>query len=199
MIRLAFVLFFYAYTLFALDLREGDILFQETGGEQGKAIKLATKSRYTHAGIVFSYNDELMVLEAVGPVKKTKIKDFINRGINGHYVVKRLKNSQERLREEKIIQLKESGEKFIGLPYDIYFGWQNDRIYCTELVWKMYKEVLGIELGKLGKLKDFDLSSLTVRLLMFKRYGLKIPYNEPVIAPSTMFNSIELETVDVVN
>jgi hypothetical protein len=91
------------------------------------------------------------------------------------------------------------GDKYLGLPYDIYFGWQNDRIYCTELVWKIYKEILGIELGRLGKLKDFDLSSFTVRLLMFKRYGLKIPYDEPVIAPSTMFDSKELETVDTIN
>lgn len=197
--KFVLTLLFFSYSIFAFDFKEGDILFQETGSEQGKAIKLATKSRYTHVGIVLSYNDELMILEAVGPVKKTAIKDFIKRGKNYHYVVKRLKNSESRLTLEKIAGLKESGEKFLGLPYDIYFGWKNDKIYCTELVWKMYKEVLGIEIGKLGKLKDFDLSSLTVRLLMFKRYGLNIPYDEPVIAPSTMFNSTELETVDTVN
>ena len=186
-------------SVFSVDLKEGDILFQETGGEQGKAIKLATKSRYTHVGVVFDYKGELLVLEAVGPVKKTKLKDFINRGINKHYVIKRLKNAEDKLTNDNIVKLKEAGDKYLGLPYDIYFGWENDRIYCTELVWKIYKEILGIELGKLGKLKDFDLSSFTVRLLMFKRYGLKIPYDEPVIAPSTMFDSKELETVDTIN
>lgn len=185
--------------ILSVDLKEGDILFQETGGEQGKAIKLATKSRYTHVGVVLNYEGELLVLEAVGPVKKTKLKDFIGRGINKHYVIKRLKNAEDKLTDDNITKLKEEGDKYIGLPYDIYFGWQNDRIYCTELVWKMYKEVLGIELGRLGKLKDFDLSSFAVRLLMFKRYGLKIPYNEPVIAPSTMFDSKELETIETVN
>lgn len=186
-------------SVFSVDLKEGDILFQETGGEQGKAIKLATKSRYTHVGVVFDYKGELLVLEAVGPVKKTKLKDFINRGINKHYVIKRLKNAEDKLTNDNIVKLKEAGDKYLGLPYDIYFGWQNDRIYCTELVWKIYKEILGIELGRLGKLKDFDLSSFTVRLLMFKRYGLKIPYDEPVIAPSTMFDSKELETIDTIN
>ena len=186
-------------SVLSVDLKEGDILFQETGGEQGKAIKLATKSRYTHVGVVFDYKGELLVLEAVGPVKKTKLKDFINRGINKHYVVKRLKNAEDKLTIDNIVKLKEAGDKYLGLPYDIYFGWQNDRIYCTELVWKIYKEILGIELGRLGKLKDFDLSSFTVRLLMFKRYGLKIPYDEPVIAPSIMFDSKELETVDTIN
>lgn len=185
--------------ILSVDLKEGDILFQETGGEQGKAIKLATKSRYTHVGVVLNYAGELLVLEAVGPVKKTKLKDFIGRGINKHYVIKRLKNAEDKLTDDNITKLKEEGDKYIGLPYDIYFGWQNDRIYCTELVWKMYKEVLRIELGRLEKLKDFDLSSFAVRLLMFKRYGLKIPYNEPVIAPSTMFDSKELETIETVN
>jgi hypothetical protein len=149
--------------------------------------------------VVFDYKGELLVLEAVGPVKKTKLKDFINRGINKHYIIKRLKNAEDKLTNDNIVKLKEAGDKYLGLPYDIYFGWQNDRIYCTELVWKIYKEILGIELGRLGKLKDFDLSSFTVRLLMFKRYGLKIPYDEPVIAPSTMFDSKELETVDTIN
>lgn len=192
-------LLFISQSIFSFDLQEGDILFQETGSEQGKAIKLATKSRYTHAGIAFSYNGQMMILEAVGPVKKTSIQDFIKRGKNGHYVVKRLKNRETQLTKEKISELKKNGEKYLGLPYDIYFGWKDDRIYCTELIWKMYKEVLGIELGRLGKLKDFDLSSLSVRYLMFKRYGLNVPYNESVIAPSTMFDSKELETVETVN
>lgn len=36
------VLLLTIHSIFAVDLKEGDILFQETGGEQGKAIKLAT-------------------------------------------------------------------------------------------------------------------------------------------------------------
>lgn len=45
--------------------------------------------------------------------------------------------------------MKQIGEKFKGKPYDIYFEWSDDKIYCSELVWKIYKHALDIEIGQL--------------------------------------------------
>ncbi len=91
--------------------------------------------------------------------------------------------------------MKTAGEKFKGKNYDIYFEWSNDKIYCSELVWKIYKEAAGIEIGKLEKLSDFDLNSGVVKQIMKKRYGDNIPMNEKVISPAAMFNSEKLETI----
>lgn len=91
--------------------------------------------------------------------------------------------------------MKRYGESFLGKHYDIYFGWSDDRIYCTELIWKLYNKVTGKRLGELKTLKDFNLSSMQVQSLMKKRYGNKIPYSEPVISPVDMFESTELETI----
>ncbi|AVQ13162.1 Orthopoxovirus protein, PF05708 family [Leptospira santarosai] len=77
----------------------------------------------------------------------------------------------------------------------IYFGWNDELIYCTELVWKLYDRYTGIRLGELKTLKDFDLSSPAVQFLMKKRYGNRVPYSEPVISPVDMFHSSELITV----
>jgi len=63
----------------------------------------------------------------------------------------------------------------------------------------MYNKCLGIELGKLEKIKDFDLTHLYVKRIMKQRYGNKIPYNEPVISPESMFRSSELYTILNVN
>ena len=63
------------------------------------------------------------------------------------------------------------------------------------LIWKIYKKSLNIELGKLEKLRDFDLSDPYVKKLMKKRYGNKIPYNELVISPESMFKSDKLITI----
>ena len=30
--------------------------------------------------------------------------------------------------------------------YDLYFEWSDDKIYCSELVWKIYKNGADIEL-----------------------------------------------------
>jgi hypothetical protein len=180
-------------------LREGDIIFHESISEQATAIKHATKSRYTHVGIIFKYKEMFKVLEAIEPVKITDLNSFIKRGINGHYVIKRLKNDQKVLTPEIVFKMKQYGNSFLGKHYDLYFEWSEDRIYCTELVWKIYEKYTGIKIGELKTLKDFDISAPTVQALMKKRYGSKIPYSEPVISPVDMFNSSELQTTMVIN
>ncbi|EMJ94438.1 YiiX family permuted papain-like enzyme [Leptospira alstonii] len=180
-------------------LKEGDLIFQETFSEQGKAIKIATKSRYTHVGIIFKYKEKLKVLEAVEPVKITEIHNFISRGKNKHFVIKRLTNSETILTDEKLKFMKSVGDKYIGKHYDIYFNWSDEKIYCTELAWKIFKKALDIELTEDKRLKDFDLSNSTVKYLMKKRYGENIPLNDFVVSPADMFLSKKLETIMEVN
>lgn len=68
-------------------------------------------------------------------------------------------------------------------------------IYCSELIWKVYQRATGIELGKLEKLSDFDLTNEAVKKKMKERYGDKIPMNEIVISPKAVFESELLETI----
>lgn len=180
-------------------LREGDIIFHESISEQATAIKLATKSKYTHVGIIFKENNKMFVLEAIQPVKKTKLESFIKTGKNNHFVVKRLKDSENIIDSNSISRMKEYGFKFIGKDYDYTFEWNDNRIYCTELVWKIYKNTLGVEVGKLKTLESFDLSSEKVKKIMRKRYGNNIPLNEIVISPEDMFSSEVLHTVMAYN
>jgi len=91
--------------------------------------------------------------------------------------------------------MKSIGERFKGKDYDLYFNWSDDKVYCSELVWKIYKEASGLEIGKLQKLKEFDLSNPIVINKMRERYGDKIPLEETVISPSQVFESELLYTV----
>jgi len=99
------------------DLRNGDIIFQASKSSQSKAIQLATNSQYSHMGIVYETNGEFYVYEAIQPVKLTKLNDWIKRGENSHYVVKRLKDSEKLLTKENIRKLKDYGEKFKSKSY----------------------------------------------------------------------------------
>jgi hypothetical protein len=54
---------------------------------------------------------------------------------------------------------------------------------------QIYKTATRLEIGKLQKLRDFDLSHPAVRQKMRERYGTKLPSAEPVISPSAMFDS----------
>lgn len=75
------------------------------------------------------------------------------------------------------------------------FEWNDDKIYCSELIWKVYQRATGIEIGKLEKLSDFDLTSETVKTKMKERYSNKIPMDEIVISPAAIFDSELLITV----
>ena len=93
--------------------------------------------------------------------------------------------------------MKEIGNKFKGKNYDLTFEWSDDKIYCSELIWKIYKRATGFEVGKLEKLSDFDLTNAAVKAKMKERYGTKIPLNETVISPAAIFDSENLITVRV--
>ena len=177
-------------------LENGDIIFQVSLTPQSKAVKLATKSQYSHVGIIFKDEDSWMVYEAIQPVTKTPLKEWIERGENGHYVLKRLKNSKKVLNSEVIEKMKAIGEENMGKDYDIYFNWSDVEMYCSELVWKIYDQAADIRIGELKQLKDLDLTSESVQTILSERYGTAIPLEGKIIAPSGLFDSDKLRVVD---
>ena len=176
-------------------IKMGDIIFQTSLSSQSKAIQLATKSKYSHCGIIVSDNIGYSVFEAVQPVKFTPLDEWIARGKDGHYVIKRLKNSEQIIKAETFRKMADEAFKLKGKSYDLAFEWSDQKIYCSELVWKIYKRGAGIEIGKLEKLSDFDLTNDAVKAKMKERYGDKIPLDETVISPAAIFDSELLETI----
>lgn len=177
------------------NLRNGDIIFHTSTSSQSKAIQLATNSKYSHMGILYEGKEQFWVYEAVQPVKMTPLQDWIRRGEKGCYVVKRLKEADKVLTDAVLQKMKKVGERFMGKSYDLYFEWSDKRIYCSELVWKIYEEAVGVELGQLAQLESFDLSSPLVQSKMQERYGNHIPSEEWVISPDAIFESPLLELV----
>jgi hypothetical protein len=177
------------------EIRNGDLIFQTSLSGQSRAIQLATKSRYSHCGIIYGENGKFYVFEAVQPVKSTPLDKWIARGRDGKFVIKRLRNADKVLTEEALLKMKDEGAKFNGKRYDQTFEWSDDKIYCSELIWKIYKRATGIEVGRPEKLSDFDLTNEVVKRKMKERYGDHIPKDEIVISPAAIFNSNLLQTV----
>lgn len=171
--------------------REGDLVFQTSLSSQSIAIQKATHSPYSHVGIVLFRKGEPYVFEAVQPVKFTPLMAWVARGKNGRFVARR---TRKPLSPAAIVAFHRQARKYLGKPYDLTFEWSDSRMYCSELVWKLYRAA-GIELAPLSRLGSFDLSDPAVRKILRKRYGDNVPLNEPVIAPSAIFDSPLLETV----
>jgi hypothetical protein len=175
----------------------GDLIFQTSLSRQSKAIQIATKSKYSHCGLIFRKENDTQnwyVIKAVQPVKWTPLDEWIARGEGGHYVIKRVK-TDPMLPVPLLVELRTNAEKYLGKDYDLTFEWSDDKIYCSELIWKVYKSTIGLDVGELEKLKDFDLTNEVVKEKMKERYGNKIPMDDTVISPKAVFDSELLETI----
>ena len=174
--------------------KDGDIIFQASYSQQSKAVEEATNSPYSHCGLIFYEKDIPYVYEAVQPVGKRNLIEWIDSGVDGKYVVMRLKDTSL-LSNNNIEKLKAYANYQFGKNYDIYFGWSDKEWYCSELVWKTYKSVLAIELAKTKPLREFHIDSPIVRKTMANRYGNNIPYDEQMISPGQLFESNQLYQV----
>ena len=176
-------------------VRDGDVIFHTSRSSQSLAVQRATGSQYSHMGLIVHRNGKPFVFEAVSTVRLTPLDQWIARGTGRHFVVKRLRNAESVLTPAALGKLRAEARRFAGRPYDLTFGWADDRIYCSELVWKAYDRALGIQIGGLQKVRDFNLSDPAVRAKMRERYGNNIPLDKPVISPVAMFQSSLLVTV----
>lgn len=166
--------------------QQGDVIFQTSRSSQSLAIQQATHSVYSHMGIILFKEGQPYVYEAAKRVKFTPLKQWIAQGTKGKFVAKRSKTP---LTKEQKTVLYQVAMEYINLPYDLTFSWSDERIYCSELVWKIYFNALGLKVGKQQILSDFDLTSSAVKAKLVERYGTRIPLNEIVISPKAIFDS----------
>jgi hypothetical protein len=184
-----------AYAHALPKVSEGDIIFHTSRSAQSQAVQQATGSRYSHMGIILFRKGKPWVFEASATVKYTPLTEWIARGTHKHYVVKRLKTARQTLTPKALEKLRKTARAFVGKPYDLTFGWSDERMYCSELVWKIYDRALGIRVGHLQKIKEFNLDAPAVKQKIRERYGDKVPLEETVISPQAMFDSPLLRVV----
>ena len=174
----------------------GDIIFQSSESPANKAIELATHSKFSHVGVIFEYQGDLRVLEATQPVSITPLENFIKRGSGGKYAVLRLKEAEEILTDEQKKQLINKGQTWVGKKYDFVFSWNDEELYCSELVYKLYADTLQINLTQPQPLKSFDLSHPLVQEQLKLKYGKNIPYDDNMVSPQQLYESDLLEPIN---
>ena len=162
------------------------------------AIQLATHSKYSHCGIVFWEGDRCYVYEAFMKVKSTPIEKFLERSKDNHYAVRRLNNADSLFSSQDMVQkfIKNYYKQYYGKPYDVYYAESDEKIYCSELIWKLYKTSADIDVGDWTRLRDFDLSDPLVQEELNYAYGEKIPWDERIISPEALYMSKSLVTVN---
>ncbi len=145
--------------------QSGDIILQTSSSKQSYAIMWASKSLYSHVGIVEVDGKKKYVLEAISKVSRTPLEKWIKRGRMGRYSLYR----QEDLSEKQKQAIVTGAKKYLDYNYDIFFTSKNKEIYCSELVDLAYKHA-GLSVGKYEKVQDLDVDNIIVRKLVEKRW-----------------------------
>lgn len=160
------------------NLQEGDIVFIESQSSQSPYIKVGTMSKWTHCGVVVNTPEGLKILEASKTVRLTPFAKFIGSAKNDNWTVKR---PDQKL--EKSI----SYSKYLGMPYDLEFKFNNGKMYCSELVWLVYQDQ-GVELCKPRKVSSFICTRIPrVKKLMQKR---NISMEQTAVAPVDLYKAL---------
>lgn len=168
----------------------GDVIFQSLSGSPlVKMIEGTTSSAYSHCGIVENKNGDWLVIEAVGPVRETPLADWIRQGRDGGFAAYRLKSGYT----SKIDQFLKAASEYIGLPYDIRYEMDDQKLYCSELVFKAFRKAAHEDLGQLVKLKDLNWQPYRATIESIE--GGPVPLEREIITPVNLARAQQLELV----
>jgi uncharacterized protein YycO len=146
-------------------LKDGDLIFQTSTSNQSGAIIFATGSAFSHMGIIKNEHGVITVIEASAKVRETPLRAWVNRGLLKRVAIYR----DQRLTPEMARQLLSYSRALYGRPYDLFFSFNNDAIYCSELPYLAYKAV-DMEIGKVQKISELNIDNMLVRKLVRSRW-----------------------------
>lgn len=163
------------------EVQEGDVIFHMSTSSQSPLIAIATTSPLTHCGVVVMKGNEAYVLEASSTLKTTPLRTFIKRGRCGAYWIKRPKSGIK-----KSIRY----HHLLGRSYDLAFSFDNNKYYCSELVYDIYKYQLGIELCTPKPMNHYFTLGMKKKM---RQRGMDP--NGLVVAPSDLFSSNSMRVI----
>lgn len=161
----------YSGYLYTLDesklppLKNGDLIFQTTAMPGAMAIGLASLSPYIHTGIIKMTDKGASVVHAADVVLETPLSEWIDSGVLQRFSVYRHKT----LTPEQAEDILEVAKTYYGKPYDHYFSFDNDSIYCSELEHLAFNAV-GVSVGKVEKIGSLNINNQFAKKLIEQRW-----------------------------
>jgi hypothetical protein len=124
-------------------LESGDVVFQASESSRSALIREATQSPLSHVGLVEVAPDGVYVIEAISPVSRTPWKRWKARGQGGRVQIQRAASLSVAERARVVAKAK----ALIGVPYDARYRWDEERLYCSELVAKAFTNGAAMTVG----------------------------------------------------
>ncbi len=170
-------------------LKNGDIVLQGSRSAQGLAIQEATASPYNHVGLVEVAPDGVFVIEAINPVSRTPFERWRARGPGGRFTLLR----HPGLTDDGAASVVREAKRFLGRPYDARFGWDDRKLYCSELVAKAFQRGAGLAVGRMQKLRELHIAALLPAIRA--RYGKRVNLDLELLTPASIAEDARLRLV----
>ncbi len=165
----------FIFNLKTPDVKEGDVIFQISRSAQYPYIAQATKSVYTHCGVIVFQDEKPYVLEASNVVKLTPLEEWIDKGMFNHCKVFSVFD----------VPVKVKYSHYLGKKYDLAFKFNNGKYYCSELVYDIYLTQFDTKLAEPKQIKDYNISGMDE--IMKKRNMSKEQY---AVAPCDILRNL---------
>lgn len=190
--------------LMAYQPQVGDILFQDVSkNDFNDAVKNVTHSwdgrHFSHCGVIASVGDTVFVIEAIEDgVMLTPFDKFLDRNRdskgNPKVVIGRLNDSLRACIPAGI----DFAKSKLGAEYDHGFSFTNDKYYCSELVYYMFKQN-GNYIFDTNKMTFKDASGKFDKnwVEYFKKLKMEIPEGEDGINPGGISKSDKIKIIKV--
>ncbi len=148
MIKFLFLVLFLSSSWASVDLKVGDVLLQPLDCGSCDLIEAEEETIFSHVGLVLSVGPEIQVAEAYGKVKRLPLKTFMNRTEKGQRILV-IRFKDQDLVEDLQLNAHEFEDYFArffeGKKYDAAFLWDDETLYCSELVSKLFQAFLRVE------------------------------------------------------
>ena len=186
------------------SFKQGDLLFQNLDcGPLCNAIEQVTFGRdslkFSHIGLIYIKQDSVYVMEAIGQsVTITSYQNFKKRS-NYPLYLGRVKSEYQHLIESAL----SFAIKQIGVPYDEPFLYNNQKYYCSELIYDAFKS------SNQNK-PFFELEPMTFKtpnsndyfktwVDYYKKLNIEIPEGKPGINPAGISRSNKINWLGIIN
>jgi len=201
---LAIIIFNFSCTrIESFQVKNGDLLFQDLDSSPlCDAIEKVTSGfnnlNFSHVGVVVIINNQEYVLEAfINGVDTISLEAFLERSLANNnkpkVVVGRLKSQYSTL-IPKALNL---GMSLMGKKYDVEFKINNDKFYCSELIYDIFwnannqKGVFNLH----PMTYKYNGETIDIWIDYFNELGIPIPENEPGINPGSISLSNKIDII----
>lgn len=178
----------------AYEARHGDLVFQSLPNPWGldlvDTIEGATKSPYSHCGMVIWQDDQWQVIEAIGPVQIIPLAEWRARGRGKKLWAYRLRDTAQKYIPAMLAAMKRD----LGKPYDPRYRFDDEAIYCSELLYRGWLAATGKGLGKAVALQDLDWQPYR-KVIVAIEGTEEIPLRREMITPRDLAQATELTLV----